>query len=104
MTSEAFRRCSERTGEEIDPAPPLKSPDQNIDAADILEDPEGVLSAYCERVGMPFDAATLSWEAEPVPELQSSWTGWTEYVQTSGQVRRRESRSEIPPEIVLARV
>jgi hypothetical protein len=77
-----------------------------IDADDILEDPEGVLSAYSDRVGMPFDAAMLSWELGPVPELQSSWSGWTEDVQTSGRVRRRESRSEIPllhdlPELVI---
>ena len=32
-----------------------------IDARDVLLDPPGVLRALCDRIGLPFDAAMLSW-------------------------------------------
>jgi len=41
----------ERTGE----IPPV------IDSRDVLEDPRGVLGALCERLGLPFEEAMLSW-------------------------------------------
>ena len=41
----------ERTGE----TPPV------IDSKDVLVDPRGVLSALCERLGIPFEEAMLSW-------------------------------------------
>ncbi len=39
-----------------------------IDSRDVLTDPAGMLSAVCERVGVAFDEAMLSWEAGPRPE------------------------------------
>lgn len=39
-----------------------------LDAKNILMDPEGVLSKLCERIGIPFDKAMLTWEAGPRPE------------------------------------
>ena len=33
-----------------------------IDSDDLLEDPEGVVAAYCEAMGIPFIAEALSWE------------------------------------------
>lgn len=40
-------------------APPV------IDAADLLADPPGVLTALCGRLGIPFDPQMLSWPAGP---------------------------------------
>ncbi len=50
---ELFQRVADRLGA----APPV------IDSAATLADPEGVLRALCERVGIPFSAAMLSWPA-----------------------------------------
>ena len=69
-----------------------------IDADDLLEDPAGVMEAYCDALGLPFDESILSWQPGPVPELASPWTGWTDDVQQSSGIRRRAKRSA-PPEI-----
>ena len=50
--AEFFDREAERLGK----APPV------IDANDVLKDPEGVLSALCVALGIPWDRAMLSWE------------------------------------------
>ena len=47
-----FELLEERTGE----APIV------IDSDDLLEDPHGMVAAYCEAVGLPFIADALSWE------------------------------------------
>ncbi len=50
--SEFFEREADRLGR----APPV------IDASDVLRDPEGTLSLFCEALGIPWDEAMLSWE------------------------------------------
>ena len=49
--AEFFEREADRLGH----APPV------IDATDVLENPEGVLSALCDRLGLSWDPAMLSW-------------------------------------------
>src|SRR3954452_7721548 len=39
-----------------------------LDAKRLLDDPEGVLTRLCGRVGIPWDPAMLSWPAGPKPE------------------------------------
>lgn len=39
-----------------------------LDSRLLLIDPEGVLTRLCQRVGLEFDSAMLSWPAGPVPE------------------------------------
>ncbi len=39
-----------------------------LDSKELLEDPEFVLSALCEKLGIPFDEAMLSWQPGPIPE------------------------------------
>jgi hypothetical protein len=51
--AEIFDRVADRLGH----APPV------VDAADVLADPRGILTALCAAVGIPFDAAMLSWPA-----------------------------------------
>ena len=36
-----------------------------IDSADVLEDPESILSVLCESIGIPFSKRMLSWEPGP---------------------------------------
>ena len=50
-----FKAERERTGE----TPPV------IDSKDVLLDPRGVLGALCDRLGLPFEEAMLSWPKGP---------------------------------------
>ncbi len=59
----------ERTADRLGAAPPV------IDAADLLADPEGVLSQLCEQLGIDFEPAMLSWPAGP----RSSDGVWAPY-------------------------
>ena len=81
--------------EHLDAAPDCP-PSVIIDADDLLEDPEGVMAAYCDALGLPFDESMLAWEPGPVPELTSPWSGWTDDVQASSGIRKRAKRS-LPP-------
>lgn len=47
----------EREADRLGHAPPV------VDAADVLADPERVLTALCGRLGVPFDPAMLHWPA-----------------------------------------
>jgi hypothetical protein len=52
---EIFRSCADRLGQ----APPV------VDAADLLAAPGPMLSLLCERLGIGFDEAMLTWPAGP---------------------------------------
>ncbi|XP_038069105.1 branched-chain-amino-acid aminotransferase-like protein 2 [Patiria miniata] len=43
--------------ENIDPSPVI------LDADDLLQDPAGILSTYCSKMGIPYSDKLLSWEA-----------------------------------------
>lgn len=58
---ELFDRLSDRFGE----APAV------IDSDDLLENPQGIVAAYCHAVGIPFIAEALSWE--PGDRSEVSW-------------------------------
>lgn len=49
------RDIFDRVADRLGAAPPV------IDTADVLADPEGVLTALCERLGIGFSPAMLSW-------------------------------------------
>lgn len=65
-----------------------------VDSRELLRDPEGVLTALCAHLDMPFDPAMLHWEAAPRPEdgiWAPHWyhaihksTGFAPYVAKSG--------------------
>jgi len=67
-----------------------------IDADDLLEDPEGLMSAYCDAVGLPFHTGMLSWTPGPCKELESPWSGWTDDVINSSGITKRAKRSSPP--------
>jgi hypothetical protein len=50
-----------------------------VDSDDLCRDPASVVAAWCERVGISFDPAALSWESGMQPEwrLWSDWYGAT---------------------------
>jgi hypothetical protein len=68
-----------------------------VDAMTFSENPRGILSAYCERVGIPFRADSLSWEPEEVEEWKN-WEEWHEAAQRSTGIRRAERRDPTLPE------
>ena len=61
---ELFDRICDRAGE----APPV------LDSDDLLEDPHGMVEAWCNAVGIPFMARALSWEPGARDEV-SWWDG-----------------------------
>lgn len=77
----------------VEGAPPIVI----IDADDLLEDPEGIMAAYCDAVGLPFDRSMLSWQPGPIKELESPWSGWTDDVVNSSGITRRAKSSTLPP-------
>jgi hypothetical protein len=71
--AELFEREADRLGK----APPV------IDAADVLADPRGALTALCEALGIDFDAAMLAWPPGP-RETDGIWApAWYESVWAS---------------------
>ena len=68
-----------------------------VDAMTFSEDPVGILSAYCERIGLPFRSEALSWEPGEVEEWKS-WEGWHEAAQQSTGIERAERRDPTLPE------
>jgi hypothetical protein len=46
-----------------------------VDSDDLCRDPDRIVGAYCERVGIPFVADALSWEAG----MRSEWTLWADW-------------------------
>jgi hypothetical protein len=70
-----------------------------VDAMTFSENPVSILSAYCERVDLPFRPDALSWEPGEVEEWKS-WEGWHEAAQRSTGIERAERRDpELPQEL-----
>jgi hypothetical protein len=70
-----------------------------VDAMTFSENPVSVLSAYCERIGIPFRPDALSWEPGEV-EKWKSWEEWHEVAQQSTGIERAERRDpELPDEL-----
>lgn len=59
-----------------------------IDADDLEEDPEGTTRAYCDAVGIPFKAETLSWEAGKHIKDWDSWKEWHVDATDSGGIEK----------------
>jgi hypothetical protein len=53
-----------------------------VDADDLLDDPEGILRAYCRRVGLDFHPDMLNWDNEELQErakvVFEKWKGFHE--------------------------
>lgn len=83
-----FQYIRDRTGQ----IPPV------IDARDVLTDPERVLSRLCERVGVPFTDAMLSWPAGP-RDTDGIWSKhWYASVEKSTGFKPYTPRTETVPD------
>jgi len=70
-----------------------------VDAMTFSENPMGVLSAYCEHVGVPFRSDYLSWQPAEVPEWER-WDEWHDKAQGSTGIEPAERRDPVLPEEV----
>jgi len=84
---EIFRACADRSGQ----APAV------VDAADLLADPERVLRLLCQRLGVGFDPAMLSWPAGPRASDGVWAPHWYAAVQTSTGFARPAVVGTSPP-------
>ncbi|MCA9295451.1 MAG: hypothetical protein KC983_03020 [Phycisphaerales bacterium] len=71
-----------------------------LDARDVLEHPEAMLRALCERIEVPFDPAMLSWESGP-RETDGVWARyWYSNVEAStGFSPYVPPKEEVPAEL-----
>jgi Sulfotransferase domain len=53
-----------------------------IDATDLRCQPEPLMRAYCEAIGVPFFESAMSWESGPV-DLLEPWSEWHSEVEAS---------------------
>ncbi len=53
-----------------------------VDASDLSENPEDIVAAYCERLGIAHKPEALSWEPREVPEWKM-WDEWHEDARSS---------------------
>src|SRR5918997_6011077 len=67
-----------------------------VDAMTFSENPVGVLSAYCEHVGVPFRSDYLSWQPAEVPEWER-WDEWHDKAQESTGIEPAERRDPVLP-------
>lgn len=83
-----FDFVRERTGK----TPPV------VDSVDILNDPEAVLSALCDAVGIPFDRAMLSWQ--PGKRVEDGVWGahWYKSVEASTGFKAAETQPVVVPD------
>ena len=68
-----------------------------VDAADLISNPEGTVSAYCKKLGVPFMAEALSWEPGEVAGWEM-WGEWHEEAQQSTGIKEQplEDDTELP--------
>ena len=65
-----------------------------VDADDLLDDPEGVIRAYCDSVGLEFRDSMINWgdDEEHQKDVQKAfekWKGWHEDALDSTCLRAR---------------
>lgn len=71
-----------------------------VDAMNFSEDPAGVISAYCERLGIPFEEGSLSWKRRDVRRWQT-WEGWHEQAEQSTGIEPATRKDpDLPPELM----
>ncbi|KAM0284385.1 hypothetical protein ACHAQH_001961 [Verticillium albo-atrum] len=66
-----------------------------IDADDLLDDPEGILRAYCDRVGLDFNDGMLNWSKEDTAFAQdkfAKWVGFHDDALSSCNLRARDPK------------
>ena len=68
-----------------------------VDAMTFSENPVGVLATYCDRLNIPFQPGSLSWESAEVPDWER-WDEWHEKAQQSTSIERAKRKDPTLPE------
>ena len=72
-----------------------------VDADDLLDDPEGIIMAYCESVGLDFHPSMLEWKTDEdhqqAVDAFEKWKGFHEDAIDSSDLRPRAHVSSRPP-------
>ncbi|EEY20650.1 conserved hypothetical protein [Verticillium alfalfae VaMs.102] len=66
-----------------------------VDADDLLDDPEGILRAYCKRVGLDFHDGMLNWSDDDTAFAQdkfAKWVGFHDDALSSCNLRARDPK------------
>jgi hypothetical protein len=68
-----------------------------VDAADLTANPEGVVAAYCESLGIPFMPEALSWDPQKMPDWEM-WAEWHTEAEESTGIKKEplEDDTELP--------
>jgi hypothetical protein len=69
-----------------------------VDATDLSENPEDIVAAYCEKLGIPHKPEALSWKPREVPEWKT-WEGWHDEAQQSTGIGRVSAEATLPDEL-----
>lgn len=64
-----------------------------IDAEDLTGNPEGTMRAYCDALGLPFIAESLSWDSDALPSEWMHVAGWHSDLSGSGGMGTVKSKS-----------
>ena len=79
----------------------LEQPPVVIDAANLLKNPKYVLKEVCRKLGIPFSAEMLKWEAGPI-EADGVWAQhWYHNVHQSTGFKPYQPKQETVPEQLL---
>ena len=64
-----------------------------VDADDLLDNPKGIIEAFCKSVGIPFDEGMLSWDSEEdqkqAKDAFEKWPGFHEDAMNSCDLKPR---------------
>jgi hypothetical protein len=71
-----------------------------IDSDDLCRDPAGIVAAWCERVGLPFDADALEW----APGMRPEWVLWPDWYEGTSRSSGFLPPSGPPPPLEGERV
>ena len=68
-----------------------------VEASDLTEDPEGIVEAYCKRIGVPFIPKALTWEARRISDWEM-WAEWHTEAEDSTSIKKEplEDDKELP--------
>lgn len=66
-----------------------------VDADDVLDDPEGIIKAYCQRTGIEFSPSMLQWndaDDKHAEVLFEKWNGWHDDALKTSCLQKRTHR------------
>jgi len=71
-----------------------------VDADDLLDNPSGIIEAYCKSTGLKYDAEMLDWDSEEdhqqAEEAFEKWSGWHDDAKHSSALKPRTHVSPWP--------